>query len=138
MMKDSLSLLILVFIFLGFNGCQTSEPVNNSGNAPTEQTVTKPVAPTFYTIIITSGAVGKGPAAFTSTPLKVKVGATVTWINNDSLVHTVTEVTEVWDSNYLKPGQSFSFRFTEAREYYYYDVRYGYDSMSGVIIVSED
>ena len=62
--------------------------------------------------------------------LLVSKGDTVTWINEDSVVHTVTSVSEsnhvgkVFDSGLMTSKQSFSHTFEEERWYQYvYSVR---------------
>jgi plastocyanin len=66
--------------------------------------------------------------SFSPNPIKVKVGDTVTWTNNDTLAHTVTSGIgpndpskgKVFDSSLsalLEPGKTFSFRFERAGEF---------------------
>ena len=45
------------------------------------------------------------------------VGTTVTWINMDSVQHTVTG--EGWGSGTLRPGESWSYTFTQPGTYFY-------------------
>jgi plastocyanin len=63
----------------------------------------------------------------------IKVGDTVTWINEDTNIHTVTSwyqyqdakyvvhnyVGDVWDSGDIKPGDSFSRTFDQIGTYQY-------------------
>lgn len=52
--------------------------------------------------------------SFNPSALTVKTGAKVTWVNNDSVPHTVTSDSgNLLDSKTLSPGQSFSFIFTD-------------------------
>jgi plastocyanin len=84
----------------------------------------------------TSGAGGGSGAAqvtianlaYSPGTVTVKVGATVTWTNNDSVVHNVQSTngpglsaatTSTFASKILNPGQSFSFTFTKAGTYHY-------------------
>jgi plastocyanin len=60
------------------------------------------------------------PADFSQNVLTVKVGTTVTWTNQDSVIHTVTEVNDAFDSGFLKQGDTWSFTFDEPGEYEYY------------------
>jgi plastocyanin len=63
--------------------------------------------------------------AFLPSTLNVKVGTTITWINNDEAEHTVTTKDKTLDSPRLKtinvkPGDSFSFKFEKAGTYDYF------------------
>jgi plastocyanin len=74
-----------------------------------------------------------GDQAYDPNPVKVKVGGTVTWTNDDSQAHTVTSGTDSSDPNMGKefdssPGlntllstdQTFSHKFTTAGEFPYF------------------
>jgi len=50
----------------------------------------------------------------------VPVGTTVTWTNEDDMVHTVTSTTKVFSSSELNTGQSFSYTFTTPGTYPYF------------------
>ena len=52
--------------------------------------------------------------AFTPATLQVAVGTTVTWVNNDTVQHTVTSDTKLFDSGPIEPGGKFTQTFTEA------------------------
>ncbi len=68
-------------------------------------------------------------------PIEVKVGDTVTWVNDDSAVHTATANDRGFDSGVLMKGDSFSFTFDKAGEYQYYcDV---HPKMVGKVVVAE-
>ena len=86
-------------------------------------------------VSIPAGAVGQGPAAYGVNPLVIAMGTTVTWTNNDSIPHTSTSDSGVWDSGILSSGQSFSFAFTQAGTYPYHCAIHGAASMSGTIVV---
>jgi hypothetical protein len=60
---------------------------------------------------------------FSPSNLTVKVGDLVTWINRDSVTHTVTDlsVQKAFD-RMLGPGQRFSYRFERRGVYVYYCV----------------
>jgi plastocyanin len=63
----------------------------------------------------------------------VAVGTTITWTNQDSVKHTVTERNKLFDSGLLAKGESFSYTFTEKGEYDYYCTLHPY--MTGKVIV---
>jgi plastocyanin len=67
----------------------------------------------------TNAATIKG-FSFQPEVLKVKVGAKVTWTNDDTVAHTVTADTNSFASGNLQPGGSFSFTFTRPGTYVYH------------------
>src|SRR6476620_10611355 len=66
------------------------------------------------TISIEPGASTKTTDAFGENPKNIPLGTNVTWINNDTVSHTTTSTTGIWDSGTLAPGESFSRVFNEA------------------------
>jgi plastocyanin len=71
--------------------------------------------------------------AFSPAALTVKVGTTVTWINQDDDAHTVDSTQGKFKSATLNKGDRFDFRFNAAGEYPYY-CRF-HPRMTGKIIV---
>jgi plastocyanin len=59
-------------------------------------------------------------SAFSVKELKVKAGSKVTWVNNDTQIHTVTELQGLFDSRNIAPGEQWSYTFTKAGTYTYY------------------
>ena len=94
----------------------------------------------------TSASAVKTPAAgnitvniknfiFDPATITVKPGTRVTWVNNDSVPHTVTSDSgSLLNSGTLAPGQSFSFSFSSATSVNYHCVLH--PAMKGVVIVS--
>jgi nitrite reductase (NO-forming) len=77
---------------------------------------------------------GEDPADFSVNVLRVKVGTTVTWTNQDpGQMHTVTDVGGAFDSGFLETGQTFSYTFDEAGEYEYFCQPHPW--MRGMVIV---
>jgi plastocyanin len=74
--------------------------------------------------------------AFNPAVTEVAVGTTVTWTNNDSAPHTVTQQPSGsgFQSGTLEPGSSFSFTFDAAGTYDYYCEFHA--GMTGQVIVS--
>lgn len=71
--------------------------------------------------------------AFTPADLTIVVGDTVRWTNNDSIDHTSTSDTLVWDSGHITPGGTFVFTFADKGDYpYHCEI---HDSMTGIIHV---
>lgn len=57
--------------------------------------------------------------AFAPEDLTITVGDTVTWTNEDSVMHTATSLDGAFDSGMLDFGQSFSWTFTQVGTYDY-------------------
>ena len=76
-------------------------------------------------VSIVNGATTLGDKAYESNPLRIKVGSTVVWTNNDNIIHTVTSGTpnaanvgEAFDSGltaFITPAKTYSHKFTDAR-----------------------
>ena len=73
--------------------------------------------------------------AFSPSTLTVKVGTTVTWTNKDSVDHTITSDTNVFDSGNMGSGDTFSYTFTTAGTFVYHCTVH--PSMIGTIIVTQ-
>lgn len=76
--------------------------------------------------------------AFSPKELTVSVGTTVTWVNQDTVAHTVTagqrgSPSGMFDSGELAAGKSFSFTFTQAGTYPYFCAVHS--NMDGTITV---
>ena len=70
---------------------------------------------------------------YNPSPLTVARGTTVTWTNNDFTTHTVTEVSNKFDSGILAPSQTFKHTFDEPGIVKYYCTIHPF--MSGQVIV---
>jgi plastocyanin len=113
----------------GGGGATTSAP-SGGGGATTSGAVNGVVIENF---------------AFTPQKLAVKVGTKVTWANKDSVPHTVVSTnnlstsaatTNLFASNTLGQGQTFSFTFTKAGTYFYEcSIHFSQPSMHGEVIV---
>ena len=55
--------------------------------------------------------------AFGPNRIEIAAGSTVTWTNNDPLVHTVTADDGSWNSGEIEPGKTWSRTFTQPGEY---------------------
>jgi plastocyanin len=73
--------------------------------------------------------------AFSPSNLTVKVGDTVTWINNDNHDHTVTSDTGAFNSGNIANGSTFSFTFNTVGTYSYHCSIH--TSMTGTIVVTQ-
>jgi plastocyanin len=111
---------------------QQSSSIDNSGsNNSTSSNSTSTASGSK--VAIQEEASEMGDQAYDPNPIKVKVGDTVTWTNDDSQAHTVTSGTDSSDPNMGKefdssPGlntllstdQTFSHKFTAAGEFPYF------------------
>ena len=73
--------------------------------------------------------------AFNPDSLSIKVGDTVTWINNDSYDHTVKAKTGEFDSGNMATGAKFSFTFSKEGTYDY--ICAIHTSMTGRVVVTK-
>ena len=80
---------------------------------------TMPSGPAGATIHIPVGASPLTTTAYVPNPVNVQVGATVTWVNDDSVPHTSTSSSGGWDSGNLPPGGRFNFTFRSAGSFNY-------------------
>lgn len=72
--------------------------------------------------------------AFVPATITVKRGDTVVWTNNDSVPHSVTGDGGDIASPTLKPGQSYSFKFTAGDTSFIYHCGF-HPSMTGKVVV---
>ena len=92
----------------------------------------------------TSVSMGPGSStlttdAFSPNPIQVSVGSTVTWTNNDSVIHTVNSGTSptlsgLFSSPIMNPQDTFEYTFTEAGEVPYFCMLH--PNMVGTVNVS--
>ena len=90
---------------------------------------------TTVAVTIPPGAMNLGLGAYNPNPAVVSPGATVVWTNGDSVPHTVTSTTAVWDSGAIAPGGTFSRVFTTQGTFPYFCSIHGAAAMSGSVIV---
>jgi plastocyanin len=76
-----------------------------------------------------------GSNSFSPNPVEVKIGETMTWVNDDSGRHTVTSKDGVFNSELMEKGQSFSYTFDKAGEYPYFCSPH--PGMVGTVVVTE-
>lgn len=83
---------------------------------------TKPTSPTTTTTVSTTGpyTVIVKNYLFQPQMLTVLVGATVTWVNQDSDGHTATSDTGLFDLTLVGSGGTNGWTFTKAGTYYYH------------------
>ena len=67
--------------------------------------------------------------------IEISAGGTVTWTNNDPLVHTITADDGSWDSGPIEPGKSWSHTFTQPGEYAFHCTPHPF--MKSVVVVRQ-
>ncbi len=86
---------------------------------------------TTNTTPTTGNSVSIANLSFSPSTLSVAVGTTVTWTNNDNVVHTVTSDTGVFNSPDLSPGQTFTYTFNTTGSFAYHCSKHTY--MKGTV-----
>jgi plastocyanin len=71
-------------------------------------------------ITIVSDASTLGNKAFQPNPLETPIGTTVIWTNYDFGIHTVTDYNGAFESDTLRPDDTFEFTFSELGTYDYH------------------
>lgn len=71
-------------------------------------------------IKIVSDASTLGNKAFQPNPLEIPVGTTVIWTNDDFGIHTVTDNNGAFESDTLRPDDTFESTFNELGTYDYH------------------
>jgi plastocyanin len=92
-------------------------------------------ATTTLTVSIPPGAAGLGTRGYVPNPAVVTAGSTVMWRNDDSVAHTATSMTGLWDSGSIAPGGTYSRRFADRGTFPYYCTIHGAAAQSGTITV---
>lgn len=68
------------------------------------------------------------------TIIQVNTGTIVTWTNDDTVIHTVTDIGGKFDSDLIQPGAGWSYTFYNEGKYNYYCTIHPW--MKGLVIVS--
>jgi plastocyanin len=140
-------LLIHVFSF-GPVASGTSNQVSNStaedrpSNVPTNRHQF-PIERAKQADIV-FGAISKGNESYHPNPIYVDVNYFVTWLNTDSILHTVTSGTGMedntkgseFDSPVLRPGEAYSHKFQTAGRFAYFC--FLHPSMIGSVVVGSN
>lgn len=107
-----LLVMALLIIALPLAGCAGTGKTVSSTAAETTAAATAGGAGAKNEITIESNS-------FKPDNLAIKVGDTVTWINNDSYAHTVKAAKGEFDSGNMASGAKFSFTFDKEGTYDY-------------------
>ena len=124
----------------------TAAPHNNGMNEMIEHLQQEPSSSETNKVSIVKGATTLGDKAYLPNLVRIEVGSTVVWTNNDSIIHTVTSGTpnaanvgEAFDSGLtalITPAKTFSHKFTNTGEFAYFCRVH--PTMVGKIIVAPD
>ena len=91
---------VLVGLCAVFSACGSSSSTPSTPSPAAAASVSIPV-----------GARTLGTSSYAPNPITISAGATVTWTNNDSIAHTSTSDSGVFDSGTIAAGGKFSFTF---------------------------
>jgi plastocyanin len=112
--------LLMFAVACGSNySSSTPSPSSPTPSPSPSSTPTATNGPTSA-VTIPMGASVLGTQAFAPDDLDVGAGTTVTWRNTDSIAHTSTSDTGVWNSGSMAPGASFTATFTTAGSFTYH------------------
>jgi plastocyanin len=123
-MRKTLYIIVLTVLVLsgmiGAISCGTSSP-STTPTPDVKGTQVKPTepgaapGPDFKPAAVVIENYAYSPATLT-----VSVGTTVTWTNQDTVKHTVTTQTQLFDSGLLAKDESFSYTFNQKGDFDYY------------------
>ena len=110
--KNLKSVLLIIGTVIIITGCEKDKTDNVSGN-----------------FVVTMKN-----AAFSPASLTIAAGSTVTWTNDDNVIHTVTATDGSFDSGDIAVGASYSKTFSATGTINYNDMHN--TSMTGILIIS--
>jgi predicted secreted protein with PEFG-CTERM motif len=111
-------------VIVGTGGPIIAQPSTNPSTNPSTPTPLPNISPQTKISIPVGAADKKVTEFFTPKSLPVKINDVITWINNDSAIHTVTSgdgtKDGLFDSGFIQAGKSFSFSFTKSGTFDYF------------------
>lgn len=113
-------LATITVLILGLYGATRLLKTENSFRPIPIPTPTTSPSPTPSRTIESEVKITIGQKGFNPIILTVNEGTEVTFINNNTVSHTVTAENRAFDSGEIKPGQSFSYTFNENGTYKFY------------------
>ena len=112
-----LLVMALLIIALPLAGCAGTGSV--AGTTAKETTAATAAETTAAVTTPAKNEISIQGNAFNPNNLSIKIGDTVTWINNDSYAHTVTALKGEFESGNMAGGGKFSFTFSKEGTYEY-------------------
>ena len=137
-MKTSTSLIALIVVLIlagvgyAFYNSSSNSGKNLYGNTqstatPVSETITNDGSKTTISLSISN-------STFSSTPVSIHTGDSVTWTNKDTIDHTVTSTDNgPLDSGNLSKGQSYTYTFQTPGTYTYHCSYHSF--MTGTVTV---
>ena len=128
-------LAIILISFICISGCinQSSLPPQGNVSISPKPTLPSEISPPNVSSI-QPVSVDIKDFAFSPVTITIPLGTTVTWTNNDSVPHTVTSTTGIFDSGIMGQGKNFVYTFNESGTFEYYCAIHPY--MKAQIIVT--
>ncbi|MGH9983675.1 MAG: cupredoxin domain-containing protein [Nitrososphaeraceae archaeon] len=83
--------------------------------------------------IILLDSTNLGDKAYQPNPIEVFVGSSVSWTNDDRIVHSVTDIEGEFDSGVMQPDEVFEYTFDKVGGFDYYCMLH--PSMVGRLVV---
>lgn len=99
---------------------------------PVQSSVTPQATPT---VAVVAGQVIIESNTFIPSTMTVKVGDTVTWVNNETYNHWVLSNDGLFDSGSMAPGGQYKYTFTKVGTYQYICKIHPF--MTGIVIVTK-
>ena len=104
--------------------------INEMGQHRQEQPLSSQLSSDTNKVSIVKGGTTLGDKAYEPNPLRIKVGSTVVWTNNDNIIHIVTSGTpnaanvgEAFDSGltaFITLAKTYSNKFTNTGDFTYF------------------
>lgn len=120
------TVISLTLALLTIGGCKSGDG-GTSSYSPTSPSPTPSPTPSAPNTVAMSGM------AFSPATITVAKNTTITWQNNDSMAHTSTSDSGLWDTGNMAPGASTTTTFANAGTFTYHCTYHS--GMKGTIIV---
>ncbi|MGZ4903916.1 MAG: cupredoxin domain-containing protein [Halobacteriota archaeon] len=128
-----LVLAVLVGAIVMAAGCTSPSTSSPSPSSSQPQTSTAGQSTVTTKDPISQSNIAIKGFAFSPSTLTISRGATVTWKNEDSVMHTATSDTGVFDSGNLNQGDTFTYQFNDTGTFPYHCTPHPF--MKGTITV---
>lgn len=124
------SLFLITILVTGFIfSCQSQESMSPATSPGLPEETTSDIQPRASNSI----EVAIEGFAYKPAEISILVGSTITWQNKDSVIHTVTDRGNSFNSGNLSGGKTYSYTFEERGIFEYYCIPHPY--MQGKVIV---